>query len=322
MRKHPLLFGFALLLSPVMLLSIIYFDRLEKEYREIFPPDDPLAYRSKSLKCKVAFTNQMLTDPELFASYHYNPKGETRFEGCVGDNSGLPLRSKANRRPLQDMPVCFGGDMRFWVLWEPEQPDFSDDAVEVRIDCIPIDNLGHARSCLPQPPKPDPTPKDWPVEQPLEIELNSKLRSTLQDGIVTIKNTSNEPIYLSNKFARPAVTFTFDEEGRLWHLESTLTTEQLNAIEGIDILENGTPSPKTIEKVLQDKQYAVTCIEPKKSIYFVLPVLSHHYKYMTKGHKLVQCIVLVGDNDKIIHVFERPCDNTPTPQPRLQGIGP
>ncbi len=260
MKKRNLLIGLGLLALPVVLLSSIYFDRLERGYREIFPPNDPLAYQSKSLKCKISFTNQMFLDDYHFEEYHFNPNG---YEDQYGKNTGLPYLKLA-----------------------------TEPSIERRTD-----NLGRVSEL----------PKNWPEERSLEIELNPNLESWLEDGLVIVTNTGKETIQFSTLTEISTMWFIFDERGRLWYLGDAGSTTE-NFIKRRDRVQakiSNLDDYNKYKKIMYEAQPSY--IEPQESIPYFVP---DDKDFPPKELKLKASIffVILGENDKIIHIFETPCE--------------
>ncbi len=300
MKKRKILIGLGLLALPVVLFGIIFWERVEKTYHDFFtvPPSDPNEYHCKTLRRPIVFTNQMFLNEHWYRAYHFNPDGVVVSGSGVAKKwkSGLPytrtgkkiphiLRREDRMRPYvvnQDgMQIPFGETK---VVYLDEYPNAEE---------LLIEELQYL-------------PKDWPEEKSLEIELDPNIESLSVDGLLIVTNKGQQPIRFSTHYANPTMNFVFDDRGRLWSLGQAKIPAYL-AKEHSLMLRSWIPNEKQEEQDRKEfDELTPKSIAPQESIEFVFQISHHLIK--ERNLKASSFFVILGDNDKIIHIFETPCE--------------
>ncbi len=330
MKKRKLLIGFGLLALPVVLLCIVFQKQLAHTWKEVvsLTSNNPHEYRSRTLKRPVSFTNQMFLDTEEYIARNKAPNGEwieTRYD----PNSTFLSSPRRIFSPYSmqlhwnfSIAVETRTDGLFAIPTIQFEENYSLSGVyshQPRKDSSAgvVLNLMGQEVMLPREKIPDDLRhffRDWPAPQVLEIAINPNLKSTFNKGFITLTNTGKDTIKLSNNHCT-AACLILDENGRLWFLDTVDSKgvfllgcrEQTPSNDPVSNIEAETSEDDQNPRRNGRTLIARKTFEPLESYTLELPTLSRPHGIDAKLKASV-FFVIVGENDKIIHIFETPCE--------------
>ncbi len=342
MKKRHLLIGFGLLALPVVLLCIVFQKQLAHTWKEVvsLTSNNPHEYRSRTLKRPVSFTNQMFLSPEDFAHRNKAPNGRSIKTSFNYDIWSFPVGPflPYSMELLWWFSFSIDSSNSIW-------PDFSlpklsfDDCYFSRVKDLrnrlvrygpnwePIDWDGTL--VVPKenyPPHLVELFPEWPQSKMVEIELNPKVKLTLNSNILTVTNTGSDRVMLSKNSLHAFLNLIIDENGGIWFIE------ELDYHWGCMFYPGDLKPidyrPKHVRNTLEKRQFEERrllsqaeqmvgkrfrpvspsdAIEPLESYIFELPRITRPDGIDAKL-KCSVFFVILGENDKIIHIFETPCE--------------
>ncbi len=339
MKKRKILTGLGLLALPVVLLCIVFQKQLAHTWKEVvsLTSNNPHEYRSRTLKRPVTFTNQMFLSPEDYAARNNAPNGEYIRTGSnvkasvisVGIRPFLPYSLQLELHvscSVETEPVAWPTlawprvqlKIEYYVLLFDQRERgwcgteyFENQKLAIQRENIPE----HLKNYFPE----------WPAAKPMEIEFNTKLKSTIHNDVITLTNTGKEPVQLSKGAYHSVMYFIIDENGGMWFIDQLDDPSwiQFRSETSIPLgtLLNMSQRIRTVRKerkkeVVREpgddttgptESTPLNVIEPLASYEFPLPTVARPDK-AKENLKCSLFFVILGENDKIIHIFETPCE--------------